>query len=100
MIRVMVLYPKAGDTAFNHDYWTSTHMPICSTAWPKLIKWEADACAPDADYHAVAHLYFASIEDFQDSMASAGAGQVMGDVPNYFSAAPTILVNTVAATSA
>ncbi len=48
----------------------------------------------------MAHLFFASIEDFQDSMASAGAGQVMGDVPNYFSAAPTILVNTIAATSA
>ncbi|MEO5840639.1 MAG: EthD family reductase [Acidimicrobiales bacterium] len=96
----MVLYPKAADTTFNLDYWTSTHMPLCSTAWPKLVKWESDACAPEADYHAVAHLFFDSVADFQESMGSPGAGQVMGGMPNYFSAAPTLLVNTVAASSA
>ena len=32
MIRVMVLYPKAGDTTFDLDYWSSKHMPLCQAA--------------------------------------------------------------------
>jgi hypothetical protein len=30
------------------------------------------------------------MEDFQESMGGPAAGQVMGDVPNYFSAAPGV----------
>lgn len=101
MIRVMVMYPTDVNAPFNFDYWKSTHMPMCATAWPKLAKWEADACAPDSGYAAVAHLYFNSMEDLQESMGGPGSGALQADMPNYFSAsaAPAMLINTVAASS-
>ncbi len=99
MIRVLVLYPRGEGIHFDSDYWVSTHMPMLSTKWPKLKKWEADIAAPDSPYFAAAHIFFDSIDDVHSALASAEAGQVMGDIPNYTNASPVISINTVSATS-
>lgn len=99
MIRVLVLYPRGDDTHFNSEYWLTKHMPMLSTKWPKVVKWEADVAAPDSPYHAVAHVFFNSIEDLQASMSSAETGTVMSDIPNYTNTSPILSTNTVSATS-
>ena len=99
MIRLMVLYPRGEGTHFNSEYWVNKHMPMVSTNLPKVKKWEADIAAPDSPYYAVAHMYFDSAEDVQDTMSSAGIGIVMGDIPNYTNSSLIISTNTVSATS-
>ena len=99
MIRLMVLYPRGEGTHFNSEYWVSKHIPMVSTNWPKMKKWEADIAAPDSPYYAVGHMYFDSIEDVQATMSSAETVTVMGDIPNYTNTSPIISTNTVSATS-
>jgi uncharacterized protein (TIGR02118 family) len=99
MIRMMVLYPRTEGLTFDADYWTTTHMPMCATAWPKSPKWEADLCPDDSAFFAVAHIYFNSMAELGESMQQPSSAGVMGDVKNYYNAQPTVVVNNVAASS-
>jgi uncharacterized protein (TIGR02118 family) len=99
MIRMMVLYPRTETTTFDGAYWTSTHMPMCKAAWPKCVKWEADLCPDDSGFHGVAHIFFNSMAEMGESMQRPESAGVMGDVQNYYNAAPTVVMNNVAATS-
>ena len=98
MIRVLTMYPKGEGTHFDTEYWTTKHMPLLSTAWPEC-RWEADVCAADSAYYAVAHINFDSQEALGAAMASPGTASVMADIANYTNVAPVMLVNEVAATS-
>lgn len=99
MIRVMALYPRGEGTHFNSEYWLNTHMPMLPSKWPKLKKWEADIAEADSPYYAIAHIFFDSLEDFQESMSSAATGEVLGDIPNYTNTSPILSTGTVSATS-
>ena len=98
MIRILVLYPKGEATTFDTNYWTTTHMPMLSTAWPTCT-WEADVCADDSPYYAVAHIKFASKDEMGAAMGGPGTGQVMGDITNYTNVSPVMSINEVAGTS-
>jgi uncharacterized protein (TIGR02118 family) len=93
MIRLMVTYPRGEATTFDADYWTGTHMPLVSSSWNEVVRWEADLGAADGPNYAVAHIYF----DSQESMGAAMA--VMADIPNYTDVEPAMQVYTVAASS-
>jgi uncharacterized protein (TIGR02118 family) len=99
VIRVLVLYPRGDDKTFDLDYYLSNHMPLVGSSFPKMVKWEADAGAPDGPYFAAAHLYFDSIDDMNSSMASEGGGKVMADIANYTNIQPVVAIHTLAATS-
>ncbi len=99
MIRVMALYPRAEGTHFNNEYWLTTHMPMLPLKWPKLKKWEADVAEADSPYYAIAHIFFDTLEDFQEAMSSPETGAVFSDIPNYTNTSPIISTGTVSATS-
>jgi uncharacterized protein (TIGR02118 family) len=99
MIRLMVSYPRSAETHFDADYWLTTHMPLVSSNWSQVVRWEADVCADDADYYGVAHLYFDTHETMGAAMSGPNAAVVLGDIVNYTDSQPAMLVNTVAATS-
>jgi uncharacterized protein (TIGR02118 family) len=99
MIHVTVAYPRSEGSTFDSDYWIGTHMPMVASGWPQVKKWEADLGVDGQPFHAVAHIYFDSMEDFQAAMGEPGSGQIMGDLPNYFAGAPVMQISTVAATS-
>ena len=74
MIKVSVIYPRGEDTEFNIDYYCDSHMPmvqkLLGSACTGIAAEEGIAGgAPDAPapYHAMGHLYFDSVEDFQTS---------------------------------
>ena len=94
MIRVLVLYPKAENTTFDLEYWTTKHMPMLTTAWPNC-RWEADACGADSPYYAAAHIIFDSMEEMGAAMGGPSAGGVMGDIPNYTNVQPVIQISAV-----
>jgi uncharacterized protein (TIGR02118 family) len=99
MIRLMVTYPRGEETTFDAAYWTGTHMPMVTSAWPEAARWEADLGAPDSPNYAIAHIYFENEESMGAAMGGANTGAVMADIVNYTNVEPVIHVYSVAATS-
>ena len=101
MIKVSVLYPKSPDTKFDMNYYLTKHIPMVKeklgTACKNVAVEEGIAGgAPGAlaTYLAMAHLTFESIDAFQKAFGPH-ADAIMGDVPNYTNAPPTVQISEV-----
>ncbi len=95
MLVVTILYPKSDDSSFDMDYYTSTHMPLFAEVLGDACQGWGAATVEDGKYHAVGWAMVESKDAFDAAMASGGA-KVMGDIPNYTSAAPELLVGSYA----
>ena len=97
MLSVVILYPKADDTHFDMEYYTSKHMPLFADVL-------GDACQgwgvmePAAEYHAVAWATVESMDAFGAAMGARG-GEVMADVANYTNTEPKLLMGGITGTS-
>ena len=98
MIKVSVLYPSGDDTTFNWDYYLSTHADMVGKAFTphglrdvEIDKGVSTDAAPP--YVCMAHLYFDSMDQWV--AASGDAGPVLGDIPNFTNATPTLQVSEV-----
>ena len=101
MIKVSVIYPRSDDSQFDIDYYCDSHMPmvqgLLGAACTGIAAEEGiagGAPGAPAPYHAMGHLYFNSVEDFQTSFGP-NAEQIMADVPNYTNVEPTLVVSKV-----
>ena len=93
MISVVILYPKADDTTFDMDYYTSKHMPMFVSTMGEACKgWGVSG--PAHKYHAVAWAMVDSKEAFDAAMAERGK-EVMGDVRNYTNTRPEMIIGEV-----
>jgi uncharacterized protein (TIGR02118 family) len=102
MIRVSVLYPQSGGAKFDWDYYLAKHIPMVRDKLGKALKGVAvekglSGGAPGTapSYVALCHLTFDSVEAFQAALAPHGPA-IMGDIPNYTSLQPTMLISEVA----
>ena len=96
MIRVSIIYNKVEDSTFDYDYYVSSHMPMAGREF-NAARWEVDniVATPDGNpspIHCVGHLYFNSMEDLQKAMVEPSVGKVMGDIPNYYSGGPPVVL--------
>jgi len=101
MIRITVLYPNGDGTKFNIDYYTSKHMPMvkqkCGAACKSIAAdfglnaGEANSKPP---YMAIGYLTFDSFDSFQKAFGPH-ASEILGDIPNYTNAQPTIQVSEI-----
>ncbi|MFV0460230.1 MAG: EthD family reductase [Actinomycetales bacterium] len=90
MITVYILYPKSGDSTFDMDYYTATHLPMLARALGEAcVQWGATSAHGD-DYHAVGWANVTSAAAFDAAMAEHGAA-IMADVANYTSVEPVLL---------
>ncbi len=91
---LQVLYPVGDDTHFDHDYYTTTHIPlvgehmgehIASTSISKGL-----AGGPDvpAGFYVVATMVFASMDNLQAALEVAGP--VLADIPKFTNTERTI----------
>lgn len=101
MIKVSVLYPNGGDKKFDIDYYCNKHVPMVLTLLSGKVKSGAveeglagGAPGAPASYLAMGHLYFDSIEDFQNSFGP-NAQQIMSDIPNFTNIEPVIQISQV-----
>lgn len=101
MIKISVLYPRGENTHFDIDYYCNSHMPMVQEILGDACKGVAaeeglagGAPGEPAPFHAMGHLYFDTVEDFQSSFGP-NAQQIMADVPNYTNIEPTLVVNEV-----
>lgn len=100
-ISLQVLYPVADGTTFDHSYYAGTHMPLVAKHMgPHMESAQASkglAGGPDqpAGFYAIATMTFTDQAALDAAMAAAGP--VLEDIPNYYNAAPQMLIGEVVA---
>ncbi len=99
MIRVSVLYPNGADTKFDMNYYLAKHIPMVKQKLGAACKSvtvdqgvAGGAEGAPATYVAMAHLTFDSLGAFQSAFGPH-ASAIMGDIPNYTNAQPTVQIS-------
>lgn len=94
MFRVSILYPKTDGATFDHDYYRTSHMPLVAGKLGDVCtEWSADQVL-DGPYEAIGYLWVNDLEKFGSTMAEHGA-EIMGDVPNYTTITPQLVVSQI-----
>jgi uncharacterized protein (TIGR02118 family) len=93
MIKLTVTYPGGEGISFDHDYYSTKHIPLCKEAFVPA-KVEVDR-GIDGPAMASASFYFSSKDDFQKAMTSPKMGEVLGDLGNYTNSSPTMQISEV-----
>jgi uncharacterized protein (TIGR02118 family) len=100
-IKVSVFYPNGEGKNFNMDYYCNKHVPMVKGLLKDAVLGidvesglGGGQTEEPAQYTAMGHLYFDSVEAFQNSFGP-NAEQIMGDIPNYTNIEPIIQVSEV-----
>jgi uncharacterized protein (TIGR02118 family) len=93
VIRLSVFYPQTEGATFDHDYYRTTHVPLCVSTWG-LDSAEIDR-GVDGPYVAAVHFKFESPEALNAAMGLPGTGDVLADVANYTNIAPVLQTSEV-----
>jgi len=101
MIKVSVFYPNGEGARFDMEYYRDRHMPMVQSKLGSACKGMAveqglAGAAPGSRpaFVAMGHLYFDSVEAFQQSFGAHSA-EIVSDVPNYTNIQPNIQVSEV-----
>ena len=101
MFKVYIFYPNSAGVRFDMAYYCERHMPMVQarlgttcTGFTVDAGLAGGAPGQAAPYVAVGMLQVNSLEAFGAAMAQHGA-EIMGDIPNYTDAQPTLLVSEV-----
>jgi uncharacterized protein (TIGR02118 family) len=101
MIKVSVLYPNGADATFDMNYYLASHMPMVKSKLGATCKGIAvehglgggqPGAAPA--FIAMGHLYFDSVEAFQQAFGEHGEA-IVADIPKYTNTQPTVQVSEV-----
>ena len=98
---VSVLYKVGAGGKFDLDYYLATHIPLVRRLWGpaglnsvQVLKGTGIAGGGAAEFSYIALLDFASMAAFEDAAQKHG-GEILGDIPNFTDASPTIQFNDV-----
>jgi uncharacterized protein (TIGR02118 family) len=99
MIKVSILYPNEAGKKFDMSYYCNKHMPMCQEklgSKQMAVEQGLAGAAPGipAPFIAMGHLYFDSLDAFQNAFG-AHAATIMADIPNYTDIQPTIQISEV-----
>lgn len=94
MIRMSVTYPAGDGASFDHEYYRSSHIPLCLSTWPQIKEATIDKGVQGPNVAAV-HFTFESMDDYQAALGSPGTAKVLADVANYTSIQPVIQVSEI-----
>ncbi len=97
MIRVSVMYPNEKGKRFDLDYFVHKHVGLVHKKLDSagLVRAEVDKAAdPNAPFIAVAHLYFKSMEEFQNGFFPH-AGEFTADMVNYTDLIPQVQISEI-----
>ena len=103
MIKVSILYPNTPGSKFDMDYYCNKHMPMVHEKMAgACTRYAIDqglaggAPGTPATYAAAGHLFFESIESYQEAMAPHRQA-IVADIPNYTDVTPVIQISQVLA---
>lgn len=101
MIKLIAYYKNLDGKHFNMDYYLNSHLPMLKRLAGEALKHIAidkgiAGGEPNSKpfYLLVAHLYFDSIDSFQQTLAPHFA-EIMSDVPNYTDIEPVFQISEV-----
>jgi len=93
MIKLTVSYPSGEGKTFDHDYYSSTHVPLCNSTFnPAKTEVEKGLDGPNV---AGVVFYFESMDALKGALGSPKMGDVMADVANYTNISPVMQVSEV-----
>lgn len=102
MIKASVFYENTKDSKFDHNYFLNNHIPLVKEKLQPLgmekieIEKGLSGGSPEesAKFQWTAHMYFDSVEKFQEAFGKEGEGLV-SDVPNYTDLKPILQISEV-----
>jgi uncharacterized protein (TIGR02118 family) len=93
MIKLTVTYPSGEGTTFDHDYYATSHVPLCIGAFsPEKTEIDKGIDGPNV---AGVQFYFESMEALQGALKNPKMGDVLADVANYTNIAPVMQISEV-----
>ena len=95
MLKLTVTYPSGDGTTFDHDYYKTSHIPMCNDVF-KPSKTEVEKGVNGPNVAAVA-FYFESMDALQAALTDDKAPDVMADVANYTNITPVTQISEVVA---
>jgi uncharacterized protein (TIGR02118 family) len=93
MIRFSVFYPETDGATFDHEYYRTSHVPLCAKTWG-VERIEIDK-GVNGPYVAAVHLMFDSMDHLNTAMASEGTAAVLADVANYTTITPVVQTSEI-----
>lgn len=98
MHTVLIMYPKAADSHFDMEYYTSKHMPMFAEVLGDVCQgWGVMEPMGD-DHHAIAWAMVSDAGGFGAAMQERGR-TVLADVANYTNTQPQMIMGAVTGTS-
>ena len=97
MIRVSVMYPNEKGKRFDLDYYVHKHMALVHKFLDSagLVKAEVDKAAdPNSPFIGIGHLYFKSMEEFQNGFFTHAA-DFTADIPNFTDLVPQVQISEI-----
>jgi uncharacterized protein (TIGR02118 family) len=102
MIRVSVMYPAPPGSNFNWTYYLGPHLELSKKLLNHrgLVRTEVDRVisglppGTKAQYHAVGHLFFRTMEEMQNALA-ATAAEFIADERNYTDTPSVVQISEV-----
>lgn len=93
MMRLSVLYPATEGATFDHEYYRTKHVPLCSETW-KPARVEVDR-GVNGPYVAAVHFLFDSADALQAALAGEGTTAISADVANYTAIEPVVQISEI-----
>jgi uncharacterized protein (TIGR02118 family) len=97
MYYVTVMYPNRDDVKFGFDYYMTKHIPMVSQLLNATIDVSKGIATPTGAavlFLCTARIRVHSLDEYQAAMARHSA-QIIGDIPNYGNAQPTVQIDEV-----
>ena len=95
MVTMTVVYPYSAEHPFDEAYFANTHVPLLKQVWGDAVTGVTvhhalAGLSGEPAFATIAQVEFASMEAFQQAMASPRSAEVQGDVPNYAGVTPSV----------
>jgi uncharacterized protein (TIGR02118 family) len=99
MVKLTVLYGHPTDPDAFEEYYANTHLPLVQKV-PDLQRFEPArvVATPDGSeppYYRIAELYFESMEQMQNSLATPEGQAAPADIPNFATGGATVFISEV-----
>lgn len=98
MICTTILYPRADDSTFDMDYYTSTHLPMVAKPFGDACRSWGAATVASGSYSAMGWLMIENMDSFNAVTTEHGA-TFAADVANYTNLQPEVIIGEVAGSS-
>ncbi|WP_028218037.1 EthD family reductase [Paraburkholderia oxyphila] len=93
MATLIVSYAETEGRTFDREYYLSTHVPLVRAAWSEFGLQSAEILFPapgPQPFECVVILRFGDQSGINAALSSVKTGEVIGDVKNFTSIAPSI----------